>query len=104
MNYVISEAERCFGCKNPQCSKGCPIGTPIPEVIRLFRENRLNEAGQILFDNNPLRFRQKLKIYIKLYMIDIFNNEFRCFVIHSVPSRRKLILCITGTSLLFIIR
>lgn len=54
MNYVISEAERCFGCKNPQCSKGCPIGTPIPEVIRLFRENRLNEAGQMLFDNNPL--------------------------------------------------
>ena len=54
MNYVISEAERCLQCKNPFCRKGCPINTPIPEMIHLFRENKLNEAGQLLFDNNPL--------------------------------------------------
>ena len=54
MNYVISEAERCLQCKVPFCQKGCPICTPIPQVIKLFRENRLNEAGQMLFDNNPL--------------------------------------------------
>ncbi|MBR4461099.1 MAG: NAD(P)-dependent oxidoreductase [Erysipelotrichaceae bacterium] len=54
MNYVISEAERCLNCKNPFCSQGCPIHTPIPQVIKLFKENKLNEAGQLLFDNNPL--------------------------------------------------
>ena len=32
----------------------CPIHTPIPEVIRLFRENRLMEAGEMLFRNNPM--------------------------------------------------
>jgi glutamate synthase (NADPH/NADH) small chain len=34
--------------------KGCPINTPIPEVIRLLKENKLDEAGWMLFENNPL--------------------------------------------------
>lgn len=52
--HILDEAERCLDCKNPQCQKGCPINTPIPEVIRLLKENRLDEAGKILFLNNPL--------------------------------------------------
>lgn len=34
--------------------KGCPINTPIPEVIRLLKDNKLDEAGRLLFENNPL--------------------------------------------------
>ncbi len=52
--HVLDEANRCLQCKNPQCVKGCPISTPIPEVIRLLKENRLDEAGKMLFENNPL--------------------------------------------------
>lgn len=52
--HVLDEANRCLGCKNPQCQKGCPINTPIPEVIKLLKENQLDEAGAILFENNPL--------------------------------------------------
>lgn len=52
--HVMDEANRCLGCKVPQCQKGCPIGTPIPEVIRLLKNNQLDEAGRILFENNPL--------------------------------------------------
>lgn len=52
--HVMDEANRCLGCKVPQCQKGCPISTPIPQVIRLLKENKLDEAGRILFDNNPL--------------------------------------------------
>lgn len=52
--HVMDEANRCLGCKNPQCQKGCPINTPIPEVIRLLKDNRLDEAGWMLFENNPL--------------------------------------------------
>ena len=52
--HVLDEAERCLECKNPQCLKGCPINTPIPTVIKLLKENRLDEAGKILFENNPL--------------------------------------------------
>lgn len=50
----MDEASRCLGCKVPQCQKGCPISTPIPEIIKLLKENRLDEAGKILFENNPL--------------------------------------------------
>lgn len=52
--HVMDEANRCLGCKNPQCQKGCPINTPIPEVIKLLKENKLDEAGWKLFENNPL--------------------------------------------------
>ncbi len=52
--HVMDEAVRCLQCKNPQCVKGCPISTPIPQVIGLLKENRLDEAGRILFHNNPL--------------------------------------------------
>lgn len=50
-----NEALRCLLCKKPKCSlQGCPIHTPIPECMQLYREDKLDEAGKILFDNNPL--------------------------------------------------
>ena len=52
--HVMEEANRCLGCKNPRCQQGCPIHTPIPEVIRLLKAGKLNEAGWMLFENNPL--------------------------------------------------
>lgn len=53
--HVINEARRCLQCKKPLCRlKGCPIQTNIPEMIRLFLEGRTQEAGQMLFENNPL--------------------------------------------------
>ena len=53
LNITI-ETKRCLQCKKPLCRQGCPAGTPIPEVIGLFRENRLMEAGKLLFENNPM--------------------------------------------------
>ena len=52
--HVMDEANRCLGCKVPQCQKGCPISTPLPEVIKLLKANKLDEAGKMLFENNPL--------------------------------------------------
>lgn len=52
--HVMDEAARCLGCKKPRCREGCPIGTNIPEVIRLLKEGKLDEAGWMLFENNPL--------------------------------------------------
>ena len=52
--HVMEEANRCLGCKVPQCQKGCPIKTPIPEVIKLLKANELGKAGRMLFENNPL--------------------------------------------------
>lgn len=52
--HILDEANRCLQCKNPSCQKGCPINTPIPTVINLLKNNQLDEAGKILFENNPL--------------------------------------------------
>ena len=52
--HVMEEANRCLGCKKPRCQEGCPIHTNIPEVIRLLKDGKLNEAGWMLFENNPL--------------------------------------------------
>ena len=54
MEKLLLESERCYLCKNPKCKRHCPIATSIPEVISLFKEQKLLEAGKILFENNPL--------------------------------------------------
>ncbi|MDN0056472.1 FAD-dependent oxidoreductase, partial [Collinsella ihumii] len=53
--HVVEEANRCLGCKRAMCQiKGCPVHTPIPEVINLFKERKMDEAGALLFENNPM--------------------------------------------------
>lgn len=52
--HIIEDAKRCLQCKNPLCVTGCPIHTPIRDVIALLLDHRLEEAGKMLFDNNPL--------------------------------------------------
>ena len=46
--HVMDEANQCLGCKKPRCQQGCPIQTNIPEVIRLLKANKLDEAGRML--------------------------------------------------------
>lgn len=52
--HVIDEANRCLNCKKPLCRQGCPINTPIPQMIQAFKEGDLNAAGEMLFENNSL--------------------------------------------------
>ena len=52
--HVIEEANRCLQCKVPRCQQGCPIHTNVPQMIRLFKESQVEEAAQMLFENNPL--------------------------------------------------
>ena len=52
--FIEQEAQRCLHCKVPLCQKHCPISTPIPEIIQLFREKQVMQAGKELFANNPL--------------------------------------------------
>lgn len=52
--HIENEANRCLNCKVPMCQKNCPISTPIPQIIQMFKANNLQEAGKKLFENNPL--------------------------------------------------
>ncbi len=52
--HVVNEAKRCLNCKNPQCRVGCPISTPIPQMIEHFLQGHMEDAGKMVFENNPL--------------------------------------------------
>ena len=51
---IVAEANRCLQCKKPMCQQGCPVHTPIPQIIHQFKENNIMDAGERLFENNPL--------------------------------------------------
>ena len=52
--HIVTEAERCLNCKRPLCQEGCPVHTPIPQIIQMFKQGNVMEAGEILFRNNPM--------------------------------------------------
>ena len=54
MADIISEAQRCLKCKKPMCKEGCPVKTEIPLIMQMFLDGKMDEAGEILFENNPL--------------------------------------------------
>ena len=51
---VIAESKRCLNCKKPLCRTGCPVNTPIPQMISMFLNGQIKEAGKMVFENNPL--------------------------------------------------
>jgi len=52
--HIIDDAKRCLQCKNPLCTQGCPVKTPVRDAIKLLLESKIPEAGEMLFKNNPL--------------------------------------------------
>lgn len=52
--HIVAEADRCLNCKKPMCQQFCPVHTPIPQIIQMFRQGKIMEAGQKLFENNPM--------------------------------------------------
>jgi len=48
-----NELKKCLMCKNPLCAK-CPAKTDVRRVIELVRAGKIAEAGEVMFDNNPL--------------------------------------------------
>lgn len=76
--HIIDEAERCLKCKKPLCQQGCPIHTPIPKITQLLTENRLMDAGALLFENNPM----------SVVCSTVCNHENQCEG-HCVLSRKS---------------
>ena len=54
MADILKEAQRCLKCKKPLCKEGCPVKTDIPLIMQMFLDGKMENAGDILFDNNPL--------------------------------------------------
>lgn len=51
---VKEEASRCLTCKNPRCVKGCPVNIQIPDFIKALKEDRLDDAGDIIRQTSML--------------------------------------------------
>lgn len=66
--HIINEANRCLNCKKPMCQQNCPVHTPIPHIIQLFKQSRLMDAGAELFANNPM----------SLICATVCNHEAQC--------------------------
>ncbi len=54
MADILGEAQRCLKCKKPMCKDGCPVGTEIPIIMQMLLDGKMDEAGEKLFENNPL--------------------------------------------------
>ena len=54
INEAIQEANRCLGCKKPQCVLGCPVGVDIPGFINKIKENDIKGAAKIIAENSSL--------------------------------------------------
>lgn len=48
LSQAIAEAQRCLGCKVPQCKKACPISNDIPDWIHELRKGNMGNAIQII--------------------------------------------------------
>lgn len=48
------EAERCLQCKDPKCSKGCPVGVLIPQFIKAVKEGDMVKAVAAMKVKNNL--------------------------------------------------
>lgn len=51
---AIAEASRCLHCSSPKCVEGCPVGVPIPEFIKLIKQNDYSEAIDKIKERNSL--------------------------------------------------
>ena len=53
---IKEEVNRCLSCKNPSCEKGCPIHNHIRDFIKALKNDNLEEAKKIVYDNSNLAF------------------------------------------------
>ena len=51
---VREESSRCLSCKNPRCVKGCPVNIDIPGFIKALKEDKLEEAGEVIRNTSML--------------------------------------------------
>ncbi|MCW3977984.1 MAG: NADPH-dependent glutamate synthase [Candidatus Bathyarchaeota archaeon] len=51
---AIREASRCYGCKKPKCTEGCPVDVSIPEFVEHVKNGNFEDAYNTL--TNSLLF------------------------------------------------
>lgn len=49
---ILNIAKNCLNCKHKPCQNACPMKTRVPEFIAKIKEEKFNEAYDILLENN----------------------------------------------------
>lgn len=49
---MMLEADRCLNCKHQPCVSACPIHVPIPTFISLLKENKVDQAHQVILSRS----------------------------------------------------
>lgn len=51
---AMEEATRCLNCRHKPCTRGCPVGVPIPEFIQEVANGDFEKAYEIITRENAL--------------------------------------------------
>ncbi len=51
---AVEESQRCITCKNAKCVQGCPVSIDIPAFIAAVKEEKFEEAFQIISKSSAL--------------------------------------------------
>ena len=51
---AVEESQRCITCKNAKCVEGCPVSIDIPAFIAAVKEEKFEEAFQIISKSSAL--------------------------------------------------
>lgn len=51
---AVEESQRCITCKNAKCVEGCPVSIDIPSFIAAVKEEKFEEAFQIISRSSAL--------------------------------------------------
>ena len=54
VEIALEEAKRCLNCKNRPCVSACPVNVNIPDFILKVRQERFEEAYQIISESSSL--------------------------------------------------
>ena len=54
MDEIMKIANYCLNCKTKPCTKGCPLGNNIPEFIKCIKEEKFDEAYNVLQETTVL--------------------------------------------------
>lgn len=54
MNLLENEINRCLNCVNKPCRQGCPLNNDIPRIIALVKEEKFQEAFEVLSETTVL--------------------------------------------------
>ena len=55
MEEIKEKAEYCLNCPMKPCKKGCPLGNNIPDFIKKVKEEKYEEAYNILLETTVLQ-------------------------------------------------